>query len=384
MHTLRTAILCVIVGLVAGTARAQEDDPLALASLLISDGNWDRAESVLEDVDLSEKGLDRVRYHSLSGLVALNSQEHAAASEHFRDGIAAVRSSGAEPDPTLFLYLARAELLGGAPARALAVLDDGGEIIDAIPSSFLIAARAHRELADLPGAFGAYAEGAARFPQQRDFPRLQVLLLIEMGLTREAAERASQMLAAANAQAKDALTVAEAMRRAGELGKAAALLEATRLRFPTEHEVVVQQAVVAMTARQPLTAARFLQVAAEYDSAYALKSAELYRQAGQLQAALYMNAQVPDPVEKVRQRFGLLLAAEHYERAAALGPRLSRLRLIQEDDVAYGLAYALFQVGELSEAEALLTGIGDPELFKKATALRDAMQRCRDAPGTCG
>ena len=68
----------------------------------------------------------------------------------------------------------------------------------------------------------------------------------------------------------------------------------------------------------------------------------------------------------------------------ALGPRLQRLNLTREDDVAYGLAYALFMTGDLEQAEAMLTGIGDPELFTKATALRQAMARCKESPESCG
>lgn len=375
------AMLCLALGLSLGSpAHAQEEDPLALASLLLSDGNWDRAASVLEEVDADKKGLDTVRYHSLYGLVTLQQQQYDTAAVHFRAAIA----DGEEPDPTLFLYLARAELLDGHPQEALAALDDGGEVVDAIPSSFLVRARAYRDMDDLPGAFGAYAEGAARFPQQRDFPRQQILLLVEMGLTREAGERATEMLEAANASVEDALTVAEALRRSGAVARAATVLEVARLRFPGEAEVLVQQAVVAMTAEQPLTAARFLQIAAEYDVSYAAKSAELYRQAGHVETALYMNALVPDPTEKVRQRFGLLLAAESYERAVALAPRLERLSLTGEDEVAYGLAYAYFQIGELEAAEALLSGIGDPDLFKQATALRQAMARCKESPESCG
>jgi thioredoxin-like negative regulator of GroEL len=365
-------------------ASAQDDDPLALASLLLSNGSWDRAQSVLQDIDPEQRGLDTVRYHSLSGLVALQQRSYPSASAHFEAAIAATHAAEEAPDPTLFLYLSRAQLLGGEPAAALRTLDAGGEPVNAIPSSYLIRARAHRDVGDLAGAFDAYSTGAARFPLQRDFPRQQILLLVEMGLTQEASARAAGLLEEADASAEDALTVAEALRKTGAVARAATILEAARLRFPEEPEILVQQAVVAMTADQPLTAARFLQVAAEFDSEYALKSAELYRQANQLESALYMNAQVTEPVEKVRQRFGLLLSAESYERAVVLGPRLQRLNLTSEDDVAYGLAYALFMTGDLEQAEALLTGIGDPELFTKATALRQAMARCKESPESCG
>ena len=191
------------------------------------------------------------------------------------------------------------------------------------------------------------------------------------------------MLAEANASAEDSLIVGEALRKSGALERAATVLQAARLRFPEEPEILVRQAAVAVDARQPLAAARFLQVAAEYDPAYAHDAAELFRRAGQLEAALYMNSMVADPTEKVRQRFGLLLVGEQYELAVALTERLRRLGLLGEDEIAYGLAYAHFRTGDLETAEGMLRNISDPELFQKATALRQAMEQCAESPESC-
>jgi hypothetical protein len=374
------AALCLAL-LLLGTARAQEEDPLSLAALLISDGNWSRAAAVLDEIDPQARGLDRVRYHSLRGLLALQQDDNAQAAASFR---AAIDADPEQTDPTLYLYLARAQLLSDAPADAIATLQAAGEAVDALPSSWLIRAQAARVMGDMALAWAALSQGADRFPERPEFSRQQVLLLVELGLTREAGDRASGMLAAGRVTAADALIFSEALRRSGALQQAAVLLEEARLRFPEDPDIPARQAAVALDAGQPLTAARFLQVAAEYDSAYALDAAELFRRAGHLEAALYMNAQVEDPIQKVRQRFGLLLDAQDYERALALQPRLSRLALTQEDSVAYGLAYALFRTGDPAGAEALLKTISDPDLFEKATALRQAMERCAEQPGECG
>lgn len=367
--------------LLLGTAAAQEEDPLSLAALLISDGNWSRAAAVLDEIDPEDQSMDPVRYHSLRGLLALQKDDHGAAGESFQ---AAIAADPEEADPTLYLYLARAQLLGGAPAEAIATLESAGEGVDALPSSWLIRAQAARSLGDMAVAWEALSQGATRFPERREFARQQMLLLVELGLTREAGDRASEMLAAGTITAADALVFSEALRRSGALEEAAVLLEEARLRFPEEPDIPARQAAVALDAGWPLTAARFLQVAAEYNNAYALDAAELFRRAGHIESALYMNARVEDPTEKVRQRFGLLLDAQDYERALVLQPRLSRLSLTQEDSVAYGLAYARFRTGDLDAAESLLKTISDPDLFEKATALRQAMQRCADRPGECG
>ena len=96
-----------------------------------------------------------------------------------------------------------------------------------------------------------------------------------------------------------------------------------------------------------------------------------------------LNERVFDQKAKIRQRLGLLIELERFEEAAALGPRLSRLGLLEEDAVVYGLAYALYQVGHYESAEIQLKKIRDPELFGKASELRRAMERCAAAGWEC-
>ncbi|MFT5684028.1 MAG: hypothetical protein ACI8RZ_004969, partial [Myxococcota bacterium] len=283
---LRALLLAVAL---TGPAAAQEADPLSLAALLISDGSWSRAATVLSDIDPEMKGLDTVRYHSLLGLLALQQQDYPVAAGEFQLALAA---SEAKPDPTLILYLARTQLLGGQPEAAMATLEGGGEDVDMLPSSWLIRARAARDLGDMAAAWLAMSAGAERFPERREFSRQQILLLVELGLSQEAAERTSALLEAGTVSAEDALVFSEALRKSGALREATILLEEARLRFPENLDIPVRQAAVALDSGQPLTAARFLQVAAELDAAYALDAAELFRRAGKLEQALYMNAWV--------------------------------------------------------------------------------------------
>ena len=73
-----------------------------------------------------------------------------------------------------------------------------------------------------------------------------------------------------------------------------------------------------------------------------------------------MNGEVADPVAKARQRLGLLLEAESWDRAVALEDRLVRLGLADDDGVGYGLGYAWFRIGDLARAERWLQGIPTP------------------------
>lgn len=352
-------------------AAAVAEDPLDLAALLIQDGHLDRASAVLAGISEPADPAAAGRLWTLRGLIALRTAAYADAA------IALDRAVAISPpptDPNLYLSLSRARVLSGDPSGALDAIQQGGAALDAWPARFLVEARAQRDLGRLAPAWAALDAGAAAFPNDSDFARQQVLLLVEMGLTREAGVRASALLDRGQTTAEDALTIAEALRRAGAIDRAMVLLEEARLRYPDEPRLDVRLAAVNVDAARPLAAARLLQRAAARDPSVADEAAELFRQAGQLEAALMMNAQVLDPSEKARQRFGLLLDAGSFDRAVALQDRLSRLGLLDDDRVRYGLAYAWAQVGDAERAGVLLGGISDPEVFRQATELRRAIQ----------
>lgn len=376
MRLLTAVALWLALGALPVYAQSVEEDPVALAALLIQDGKLDRAAVVLDGLSPEAKGVDAARYWTLRGLVWLRQDLPADAARAFA---AAVEASEPPVDPQLHLSLARARVRSGDDSAALDALLAGGPSLDALPGRWLVAARAHWNLGDLPQAWSALEVGAQRFPAQPDFPRQQVLLLVEMGFTREAGDRAGGLLERADGVADDALTVAEALRRAGAHGRAATVLEEARLRFPEDDRLDIQLAAVHADAGRPLAAARLLQPVAHRDPQLADESAELFRRAGHLDAALMMNAEIPDSETKVRQRFGLLIDAGAWERAVALEPRLSRLGLMGDDRVRYGVAYAWFQVGDLDSAERLLRGISDATVFRQATELRRAMAAQQEA-----
>jgi hypothetical protein len=133
----------------------------------------------------------------------------------------------------------------------------------------------------------------------------------------------------------------------------------------------------------PFIAARLFEHASRTDEKLTLDAAELYRRADRLAAAERLNAKVVDQKSKIRQRLGLLIELHRFEEAAALGPRLTRLGLLNEDAVAYGLAYAYFMTGRFNAAERQLKRISDAALFEKAIQLRRVMGTCSASDWQC-
>ena len=98
-------LCCPAAGQEAGNEPSEEEevDRLSLAALLIRDGFFDRAETVLAEVDMTEEGLDLSRFYTLRGLIRLQRQDYEKAREDLQHAIQLGRD-----EPLLHLYLAQA------------------------------------------------------------------------------------------------------------------------------------------------------------------------------------------------------------------------------------------------------------------------------------
>ncbi len=362
-------LLWLSVALAAPRADGPDVDRLAIASRLVQDGYWDRAAAVLAEVEAPKKS-EEARFYTLKGMVALNLGQHGEAVDALQSAVAA----GAEP--LVHVYLAQARMGLGQPAEALQALDRAGEAAAGLAGAWQLRARARRELGDPDAAYAALLAGRERFPDHRGLAEDQLGLLVDLGLTRQAVDLGTETLARIDAPEVAWVALGDRMRRAGALDDALAWLEEARLRFPESVDARVALGSACLEAELPLCCGEMLAEAAAFDIRYASEAAECFRRAGDLDRALYLNGTVADDVVKVRQRLGLLLERGAFDQAAALDPRLSRLGLLDEEEqVTYALAYAHFQNRSFARAEALLRTLSDPNLFRQATALREAMAK---------
>lgn len=361
----------------AQSAEDSEVEPLPLASLLLSDGYAERAEQVLLGVDLEEKDLDLARYYTLMGLVHSQLGRYAQAAAAWEEAL-----SKEGVDPIVRLQIAQAYLQNNEPEKAVQTLTEVEPELDALKATWLVRVRAQWVSADHEGAWISLARAEERFPEDLEFSRQRVMLLVDMGLYHQALEQGRQVLAKGGA-AEDWLSLGEALRGAGELGDAVLLLEEGRLRYPLNVSLSTALARVYLESGRPLAAGEVLAIAGEQDGELLLTAAECFRQAGELDRALYLNGRVADPQEKAKQRLGLYIEQQDWSRAVALGGRLERLSLTEDDAVAYALAYAWFRMGDTDRATSFLTDIEDPRWFRDATTLREAIQKCQQDGWGC-
>ena len=174
------------------------------------------------------------------------------------------------------------------------------------------------------------------------------------------------------------------MRASGNVERAIAFLELARLKNPEQPLIGVALARAYASHEQPRAAAALMERVAlrGVEDAF-IEAAELYRQLGEHFHAMSLNRHIADSKVRLRQRLGILIDMQDYELVAAMGKDLRRAGLLSDEPVRYALAYAYFETGSFAEAEELLSTLTQPDLFRKAAELRQAMARCEREPWTC-
>ncbi|MCK7592531.1 tetratricopeptide repeat protein [Pseudomarimonas salicorniae] len=364
---------------IALPALAQDEvDYVELAAVLARDGEMERAEEALRNVDLDAEGVDLAKYHTVRGLVAMERQQLETAAEAFGAAFAA-----GETDPLIHLYRAQALFGLDRYADAIAAIEQAGEPVEGLSGAWLMRAHAEWMLDRRQAAMDTLREASGRFPSNTSFQRRQVFYLIEAGLYQEAAELGRDYLSRVEGKPEDFVAIGTALRRARSFDEALQFLEAARLAHPEDGNIGKALAQTWLEKGNAYAAAEILAIEAEREPALLAEAAELFRRAGHPMRALMLNARISDSERKLKQRVGILVELGRFEQVAGMEAALYRAGLLADEDIRYALAYAHFRGGNFEAVERHLSALKRPELFRKATELRRLMQDCADARWTC-
>lgn len=348
-----------MIGLWLALAFGAEPDRLALAARLIADDHPDRAVEVLADFEPPKK--ERGRYHTLLGMAAFEVGDHAKAAEQL--GLAVAY----EVKPIAWVTLAAAREQIGDLAGAAEALDRPE--VDELTAAWVLRGRVLSALGRHDAAYDAVQTGLERFPDAAALHQEKLRQLLDQRLFHEVASLAPAELEGAPEDrwvfVLDGLLEApdEALRFGEEM----------LLAHPDSVRARVGMASACLALERNACAGSWLAQASAWEPKYAVQAAECFRRDGDLDRALYLNTTVVDPREKARQRLGLLLEARRFTAASALDARITRLELLDEEAVAYALAYAHAQVGNQARAEQLITRLTDPGLVRQGTALLESL-----------
>jgi tetratricopeptide (TPR) repeat protein len=380
MRRLAIILLILLLGLgpVLAADKGDEVDFLALAALMLRDGNLDRAIIALDQFDTGAEDADLVRYYTLRGMAHMRRNELEPARESLLRAVDA-----GEAEAVVFVYLAQANYRLEDYRGAIEALDRAGAAVDRVPSIYHMKAQAYWLLEEPVMALATLDQATRIFPDDATFVRRKVFYLVDLGLFKEAVDQGRTYLESVQGKVEDYVALGNALRASGELDEAAMLLEEAQLLFPDSADVKKVLAHVYIERGQMSAAADILYTAALLEPDLLGEAAELYRRAGQTYRALLLNSQLIDQPEKYRQRLALHLELQNFEQAAAMEIPLRRVGLLEDEDLRYAIAYALFKTGDFAAAERHLGALNRPDLFRKAAELRRAIQDCAQDSWKC-
>lgn len=373
--------LLLVVLIFASPCQAAENDEvnyLDLAALMLRDGNLDRAIIALDQVDLQEEDTDLLRYYTLRGMAHLRRDEPEEAAKMLEQALAT-----GQAESVVYVYLAQVYFQLERYRDVLNTLELAGPDLDRVSSVYHMRAQCYWFLEEYALGLATLDVAAQIFPEDNGFLRRKVFFLVELGLYQEASEQGQLYLQKSAGKREDYVALGNAMRAGGELDEAINLLEQARLTFPGDIDVDKVLAHAYLDKGQINSAADIIYQASLLDSSLTAEAAELYRRAGRPHRALMLNGQIQDQTVKFRQRLALLLELRRYEQAASMDQDLKRVGLLEDQDILYALAYAVFMVGDFDLAETRLQLITRPDLFRKAAELRRAMQDCAGESWKC-
>jgi len=362
----------------AAEKKTQPADFLELAAVMLKDGHSDRALLALQSVDLENKKTDLARFYTLQGLAYLNLNDLEAAKDSLQQAV-----KNGQKDQVIFIYLAQVYFgLKDYKQTIQAIVKAGDQ---ANKDAYLISLRAESywHLKETAAAIDSLNEGQKIFPDDFRFLKRKVFYFVELGLYQEAVKLGREYLKRSKAAAADYIAFGNALRLSREYEEALNILEIARLQFPHDEMVAKLLAHTYLDQGKLNAAAFILEQAALLNPNLQAEAAEIYRRAGRFHKALTLNESISDQKIKLKQRLSILLALKQFERAANMESSLYRTGLLDDQDVRYALAYALFSSRRFSEANKHLDQLKNAELFRKGTELRRLMEVCKTEPWQC-
>ena len=261
--------------------------------------------------------------------------------------------------------------------------NSAGAAVERIASVYHLKAQANWLLEQRAGAIAVLDQATKIFPEDNSFLRRKVFFLIELGLYQDAAELGQRYLSLSAGSADDYIAIGNALRQSGQIETALVFLETAQIKYPTNTTIKKVLAHTYIDQGSLHIAADIINDAAITDPELLPEAAELYRRAGQVYRALSLNGEILDQQAKFKQRLALLIELSRFEQAGGMETDLRRLGLLENEDIRYALAFALFKSGEFDRAEQHLSLLTRTDLFRKAIEVRRAIQDCEGSTWKC-
>lgn len=351
---------------------------IELAAVMLKDGHNDRALLALQSVDLENKKTDLARFYTLQGLAYMGLNDLVAAKDSLQQAV-----KNGQKDQAIYIYLAQVYFGLKDYQRTIDAISKAGSQVNKDATLLSLKAESYWHLRETDAAIHTLNDGQKAFPADFRFLKRKVFYFVELGLYQEAVRLGREYLQRSKATAADYIALGNALRLSKEYQEALNILEIARLQFPHDEMVAKLLAHTYLDQGKLNSAAFILEQAGLLNPNLQAEAAEIYRRAGRFHKALTLNESISDQKVKFKQRLSILLALKQFERAANMESSLYRTGLLDDQDVRYALAYALFSSGRFTKANKHLDHLKNAELFRKGTELRRLMEVCKTEPWQC-
>ncbi|MDF1577220.1 MAG: tetratricopeptide repeat protein [Desulfobulbales bacterium] len=389
-------------------------DHLALATLMIHDGRYDKALEELSQVDRSSETFDQARYYTTKGVLDSKTQNYQSAIENYNKAIEATeakmftasethrekkylftigrseieKAAGApefdgekvkkEKLEKLFIHLSQAYYKVGDYANTAESLDQAGDRGRDRAELFTLRAECYWKIKDPHGAIAALNRGLELFPEDTALLKQKFYYFAELKLYQGAIENAEKYMAAVEADEDDYVILAQLFRGSKQPAKAIAILERAKANFPDNAKIKMLLGHAYLEKDMYYTTAYLFKLGAYNDKKYLKDAVEMHRRVKDYPHAIFLNAQMGDKVEKLKQKIAIHLDLGEFAQVIGLKDDLERYDILNDDNVRYALAYAYYMAKDYESAEHHLQRINDEDLFLKGTVIRGNIEKCRN------
>lgn len=393
-------------------------DHVALATLMIYDGKYDKAREELAQVNKKAENFDEADYYTVVGVLSSKTDKPKEAIKAYNNAIKATEVkvfkapkvitqekylfsiAGSEEekvkapvfDPEvkrkekisqLYMYLTQEYYKLKDYKNTVDSLDKAGEIGKNRAGLYTLRAECYYKQKLNSEAITALNRGIKRFPQDSTLLKQKFYYFADLKLYQAAIETSKFYMTKVGATPKEYTTLAQMLISANEIDSAIKLLEESKLLFPKDPETGILLGHMYLKKDMKNTTAQLFEVSSYYDKKYLKDAVEMNRRAGNNLHALYLNAQNIDKIEKIKQKIAIYLNVGEYRKIIGLEKALERYKMLDDDNLRYALAYSYYMSDDFENAEKQLKYISDSELFSKATVIRKNIEKCSNNSLEC-
>ncbi|HHD79808.1 MAG TPA: hypothetical protein ENK98_09305 [Epsilonproteobacteria bacterium] len=400
-----------------------EVNHLELATMMVYDGKYKKAKEELRLVNKSKKTFDASKYYKLKAVMAVKDENHVGAIGAFKKAIEATKVK-VYVDPNavkvkekrkyLFSALSdkkktvvpkksnfhpekiRAEELSQLYMQLSQEYYKNKEYLNTV-NALNKAGRAGRDRAGLytlradcfwkagrkESAIAALNHGAKSFPKDATLLKQKFYYFSDLKLYQAAIAAAKAYMKRAKPTAKEYIALAQMLITGEQREEAIKILEEAVVKFPKNPTVKVLLGHMYLKQGMTYAAATLFEEASVYDKKYTKEAAELFRRAKELPHALYLNTNVKNKVEKLKQKIAIYIDRGEFEKVIGLKDALKRYKMLDDDNLRYALAYAYYMSKDYESAEMHFKKINDSSLFEKATIIRKNIEKCKSNSLEC-